>query len=246
MPWHHKRQFFFLRYGAAHCHAQEPTPGSAVQFRGKVSARTAPWFGSQTLPVPRHGGGGVHAQWIHPLALCTSISDFEPQPFSNAVTHLLLCILWSLSKTRIGTNMLCGSGAYLKTQLGKTIYNYYYGQHKVAWSHYARSHMEIYDATWAARLNSQFPSFQANFELRFLQPDPRGHHVTTTSIIEVPPHGLNAASRSQAMSTSIVLFSPRKLHPVLRAERAEKDRFATGQTNYFFGCLMNVILDVVK
>ena len=35
--------------------------------------------------------------------------------------------------------------------------------------------------------------------------------------------------------------SPRKLHPVLRAKRAEKDRFATGQKNYFFGCLMNVI-----
>ena len=42
------------------------------------------------------------------------------------------------------------------------------------------------------------------------------------------------------------ILSPRKLHPVLRAERAEKDRFTTGQKNYFFGCLMNVILDVVK
>ena len=39
---------------------------------------------------------------------------------------------------------------------------------------------------------------------------------------------------------------PRKLHPVLRAERAEKDPFATGQKNFFFGCLMNVILGVVK
>ena len=41
-------------------------------------------------------------------------------------------------------------------------------------------------------------------------------------------------------------YSPRKLHPVLRAKRAEKDRFATGQRNYFLGCLMNVILGVVK
>ena len=41
-------------------------------------------------------------------------------------------------------------------------------------------------------------------------------------------------------------ITPRKLHPVLRAERAEMDRFATGQKNYFFGCLMNVILDVVE
>ena len=43
-----------------------------------------------------------------------------------------------------------------------------------------------------------------------------------------------------------LFLSPRKLHPVLRAEHAEKDRFATGQKNYFFGCLMNVILDVGK
>ena len=41
-------------------------------------------------------------------------------------------------------------------------------------------------------------------------------------------------------------LSPRNLHPVLRAKRAEKDWFATGQKNYFFGCLMNVILGIVK
>ena len=41
-------------------------------------------------------------------------------------------------------------------------------------------------------------------------------------------------------------LSPRKLHPLLRTERAEKDRFATGQKNYFFRCWMNVNLDVVK
>ena len=29
------------------------------------------------------------------------------------------------------------------------------------------------------------------------------------------------------------ILSPRKLHPVLRAERAEKDWFATGQKNIF-------------
>ena len=45
---------------------------------------------------------------------------------------------------------------------------------------------------------------------------------------------------------SVLYLSPRKLHPVLRAERAEKDRFATGHKNDFFGCLMNVILGVVK
>ena len=41
-------------------------------------------------------------------------------------------------------------------------------------------------------------------------------------------------------------LSPRKLHPVLRAELAEKDKFATGQKNYFFECLMNVIFGVLK
>ena len=41
-------------------------------------------------------------------------------------------------------------------------------------------------------------------------------------------------------------LSPRKLHPVLRIERAEKDRFITLQKNYFFGCLMNVFLGVAK
>ena len=41
-------------------------------------------------------------------------------------------------------------------------------------------------------------------------------------------------------------LSPRKLHPVLRAERAEKDPFPTGRKIYFFGCLMNVILGVLE
>ena len=43
-----------------------------------------------------------------------------------------------------------------------------------------------------------------------------------------------------------VPLSSRKLHIVLHAERTEKDRFATGQKNYFFGCLMNVIVGIVK
>ena len=43
-----------------------------------------------------------------------------------------------------------------------------------------------------------------------------------------------------------VHLSPRKQHPVLRAERAEKDRFSTGQKNYFLGCLMKVKFGVVK
>ena len=48
------------------------------------------------------------------------------------------------------------------------------------------------------------------------------------------------------LRTPILNLSPSKLHPVLRAERAEKDRFATEEKNYFFGCSMNVISGVVK
>ena len=44
--------------------AQEPTPGSAVEF---WCARTNPWFRGRTLPVPGHGGGGgVLACWQCP------------------------------------------------------------------------------------------------------------------------------------------------------------------------------------
>ena len=48
------------------------------------------------------------------------------------------------------------------------------------------------------------------------------------------------------LAASLLGLSPRKLHPVLRAERAEKDRCATGQKSFFLGCLMNVILGVVE
>ena len=58
MPGVIRQKNKFPRYRAAHGHAQEPTPGSAVEFLGKVCARTAPWLRGQTLPVPGHGGGG--------------------------------------------------------------------------------------------------------------------------------------------------------------------------------------------
>ena len=48
--------FFPPRYGAAHGHAQEPTPGSAVEF---WCARTNPWVRGRKLPVPGQGGGGI-------------------------------------------------------------------------------------------------------------------------------------------------------------------------------------------
>ena len=55
-----RRKFFFPQYGAAHGRAQEPTPGSAVEFWGKSVRRNRPL-------VPRlniagswtRGGGGL-------------------------------------------------------------------------------------------------------------------------------------------------------------------------------------------
>ena len=41
-------------------------------------------------------------------------------------------------------------------------------------------------------------------------------------------------------------LSPRKVHPVLRIKRTEKDWFTTQQKNYFSGYLMNVFLGIVK
>ena len=73
--------------------------------------------------------------------------------------------------------------------------------------------------------------------------------TTGSSLKTAQPVGYATSNAGlQRLSTlwHSVGLSPRKLHPVLRAERAKKDRFATGQKNYFFGCFMNVILDVVK
>ena len=58
--------------------------------------------------------------------------------------------------------------------------------------------------------------------------------------------GIASTGTIGSISPSKKILSPRKLHPVLRAERAKKHWFATGQKNYFFGCLMNAILGVVK
>ena len=52
------RRTLFPRYGAAHGHAQEPTPASAVEFGGESVRKNRPRFRGQTLLVPRHGGGG--------------------------------------------------------------------------------------------------------------------------------------------------------------------------------------------
>ena len=48
--------------------------------------------------------------------------------------------------------------------------------------------------------------------------------------------------RAKNLITCKATVSPRKLHPVLRVERAERKRFTTGQKNYVFGCLMIVMI----
>ena len=63
---------------------------------------------------------------------------------------------------------------------------------------------------------------------------------------ELPPETMGRMKKQEKGKCNLHALSPRKLHPVLRAQRAEKDRLAAGQKNYFFGCLMNMILGVVK
>ena len=63
--WRNAPENFFPRYGVAHGCAQEPTPGSAVKFRGKSVRKNRP-------PVPRSNiagswtrGGRVHIYTYH-------------------------------------------------------------------------------------------------------------------------------------------------------------------------------------
>ena len=52
--------FFSPRYGAAHGHAQEPTPGSAVEFWGKSVRKNRPLVPRSNIAGSwaRGGGGG--------------------------------------------------------------------------------------------------------------------------------------------------------------------------------------------
>ena len=65
------------RYGAAHGHVQEPTPGSAVEF---WCARTNPWFRGRTLPVPGHGGGYLSRTPAPQAPLSPVPPTHEPPP----------------------------------------------------------------------------------------------------------------------------------------------------------------------
>ena len=55
-----RRKIFFPRYGVAHGCAQEPTPGSAVKFRGKSVRKNQPLVPRSNIAGSwaRGGGGG--------------------------------------------------------------------------------------------------------------------------------------------------------------------------------------------
>ena len=62
MPWRNAPEiFFFPRYGAAHGHAQEPTPGSAVEFWGESLRKNRPLVPRSNIAGSwARGGGGGH------------------------------------------------------------------------------------------------------------------------------------------------------------------------------------------
>ena len=57
--------FFFPRYGVAHGCAQEPTPGSAVKFRGNSVRKNQPLVPRSNIAGSwaRGGGGTIAEQW---------------------------------------------------------------------------------------------------------------------------------------------------------------------------------------
>ena len=60
MPWRNTPDKFFPRYGAAHGHAQEPTPGSAVEFLGESVRKNRPLVPRSNIAGSwARGGGGI-------------------------------------------------------------------------------------------------------------------------------------------------------------------------------------------
>ena len=57
MPWPNTPENFFPRYGAAHGHAQEPTPGSAVEFLGESVCKNRPLVPRSNIAGSWAGGG---------------------------------------------------------------------------------------------------------------------------------------------------------------------------------------------
>ena len=58
MPWRNTPQNFFPQYGAAHGHAQEPTPGSAVEFLGESMHKNRPLVPRSNIAGSWARGGG--------------------------------------------------------------------------------------------------------------------------------------------------------------------------------------------
>ena len=76
MPWHTTPDNFFLWYGAAHGHAQEPTPGSAVEFLGESVRKNRPLVPRSNIAGSwaRGGGGGYNLPSPTFLPHCACVS----------------------------------------------------------------------------------------------------------------------------------------------------------------------------
>ena len=67
MPWHNTPEKNFPQYGAAHSRAQEPTPGSAVEFWGESVRKNRPLVPRSNIAGSwARGGRGYSAQYHSP------------------------------------------------------------------------------------------------------------------------------------------------------------------------------------
>ena len=81
MPGATRGNFFFPRYGVAHGCAQEPTPGSAVKFRGKSVRKNQASF----IRAPLQWGGGLGG-WV--FSRVGGSKALDPPPL------IILSVFW--------------------------------------------------------------------------------------------------------------------------------------------------------
>ena len=78
MPWRNAPDNFFPRYGAAHGHAQEPTPSSAVKFGGwECAQEPPPGSAVKHCRFLGTGGGGGYNRLRLPLFMACTF-DLDP------------------------------------------------------------------------------------------------------------------------------------------------------------------------
>ena len=82
------RNFFFPRYGVAHGCAQEPTPGSAVNFRGKSVRKNQPLVPRSNIAGSWTGGGSTMALPPPPPLQSPPPCKVPPPPPRDTVTSM--------------------------------------------------------------------------------------------------------------------------------------------------------------